>query len=265
MVVSQNSHWGTEIERILLLKTSPIAVKMLQKEKDIPKGAFRPLKDEGIHIAQCQAFALSRRQRMTVAMLKEDNWCPAPISAYGMVTPREDYPGFPHVIEDRKAAERLAQTSPEFDHGKYIGIVSAPLKRADFEPDVIIIFSNVTQLRNILYAVKYKEGCLVNTVLDPLRSCVFSIVPVIQTGECRVTIPDPGEYLRTMCGDDEIIFSAPGDKVAGLVYGLQHFSDLKQGYADLCFDMRPDFHQPEHYRKMFEEWGLSSGKQSGMI
>ncbi len=261
MATSQNGYWGTEIEKLLLLKTSPIAIKMLEKEEDIPEGAFRPLRDEGIHIAQCQAFALSRRQRMTVAMLKEDSWCPAPISAYGMVTPREVYPGFPHVVEDRQAAEKLAETSPEFEYGKYVGIVSAPLKNADFKPDVLIIFSNVTQLRNILYAVKYKEGCLVNTVLDPLRSCVFSIIPVMQTGECRVTIPDPGEYLRTMCGDDEIIFSAPGNKVESLVSGLQHFCGLKQGYADLYFDMRPDFYQPEHYRKMFETWGLCSGKQ----
>ena len=262
MKATENNRWGEQIERLLLLKTSPIAIKMLEKEEDIPRGAFRPLKDEGIHIAQCQAFAMSRRQRMTVAMLKEDSWCPAPISAYGMVTPREEYPGFPHVVEDRQAAEKLAETSPEFEYGKYIGIVSAPLKNADFEPDVLIIFSNVTQLRNILYAVKYKQGYLVNTVLDPLRSCVFAIIPVMQTGECRVTIPDPGEYLRTMCGDDEIIFSAPGDNIAGLVSGLQHFSDLKQGYADLCFDMRPDFRQPEHYRKSFENWGLYSGKQS---
>ncbi len=256
MRASDNNYWGTEIEKLLLLKTSPIVIKMLEKEEDIPEGSFRPWRDEGIHIAQCQAFALSRRQRMTVAMLKEDNWCPAPISAYGMVTPREEYPGFPQVVEDQEAAKSLEKTSPEFEYGKYIGIVSAPLKNADFEPDVLIIFSNVTQLRSILYAVKYKEGSLVNTVLDPLRSCVFSIIPVMQTGEFRVTIPDPGEYLRTMCSDDEIIFSAPGEKIGSLVSGLQHFSDLKQGYADLCFDMRPDFHQPEHYKKYFAEWGL---------
>ena len=56
---------GQELEELLLLRTSPIAVKMLEKEADIPAGAIRPHRDQGIHIAQCQAFAMSRRRRET--------------------------------------------------------------------------------------------------------------------------------------------------------------------------------------------------------
>jgi uncharacterized protein (DUF169 family) len=260
VMISEYNRFGEELEKLLLLRTSPIAVKMLEKEEDIPEGAFRPEEDQGIHLAQCQAFAMSRRQRISIAMLKEDNWCPAPISAYGMVTPREDYPGFPHVVENQKAAEKLAKTSPEFEYGKYIGMVSAPLKNANFEPDVVLIYCNAAQLLSVLYAVRYKEGCMVTSELDPLRSCVFSIVPVMLTGQFRVTIPDPGEQLRTMCREDEIIFSAPADKIAKLVSGLKHFDDGRQGYINICFDMRPDFHQPEHYKKMFKKWGLHSGK-----
>ena len=62
--------YGEELEKRLILRTSPIAVKMLEKESDIPEGAIRPLKDRGYHLAQCQAFAMSRREGTTVAMLK---------------------------------------------------------------------------------------------------------------------------------------------------------------------------------------------------
>ncbi len=37
---------GEELERLLLLRSSPIAVKMLKSEADIPEGAFRPKKDK---------------------------------------------------------------------------------------------------------------------------------------------------------------------------------------------------------------------------
>jgi len=88
--------YGEEIEKLLFLKTSPLAVKMLKKKEDIPEGAIRPKKDYGYHFAQCQAFAMSRRGRKaTIAMLKEDNWCPAPVSAYGLVETREKITGFP--------------------------------------------------------------------------------------------------------------------------------------------------------------------------
>ena len=72
--LSEFNKYGEELERQLMLRTSPIAVKMLEKEADIPKEAIRPKKDRGYHLAQCQAFALSRREGTTVAMLKEDNW-----------------------------------------------------------------------------------------------------------------------------------------------------------------------------------------------
>ena len=77
--------YGEELERLLLLRTSPIAVKMLEREEDIPEDAYRSKRDDGVHLAQCQAFTMSRRQRRTVAMLKEDNWCWAPLVAWGLV------------------------------------------------------------------------------------------------------------------------------------------------------------------------------------
>ena len=248
--------YGEELERLLLLRTSPIAVKMLEKEDDIPEGAYRPKKDRGVHLAQCQAFAMSRRNRVAVAMLKEDNWCPAPISAYGITESREDYPGFPNVIENEEAARRLEAASPQFEYGKYIGILSAPLRTTDFIPDLVMIYSNTAQLRSLLTAVKYKEGLLVNSEFDPVRSCVFSVVPVILYGQFRITIPDPGDQLRAMAGEDEIIFSVPGNRIDNLMHGLRRFEEGIQGYSRLTFEMRPDFPRPEHYKNMFRRWGL---------
>ncbi len=258
--LQQYNRCGEELENLLLLRTAPIAVKMLVKEEDIPAGALRPKRDQGIHLAQCQAFAMSRRQRMTIAMLKEDNWCPAPISAYGMVKPREDYVGYPFMVEKEEASKKLEKASPEFEYGKYIGVVSAPLSSAAFEPDVVLIYCNAAQLRSLLFSVKYKEGILVASEFDPLRSCVYSIVPVILNGQFRITVPDSGEQIRAMPAEDELIFSAPAAKVDVLVSGLKHFEEINFGYTQLNFDMRPDFPQPDHYKKMFKMWGLEAGK-----
>ena len=41
--------YGEELERFLLLRTSPVAVKMLKSQADIPKGALRPKKDKNKH------------------------------------------------------------------------------------------------------------------------------------------------------------------------------------------------------------------------
>lgn len=252
--------YGEEIKQTLLLRTSPIAVKMLEKESDIPKEAIRPKRDWGYHLAQCQVFALSRRQGATIAMLKEDHWCWAPLIGYGLVempdfcTNGDIY--YPHFVESREAAKELAKQFPRLEYGKYIGILSGPLETASFEPDLVLIYSNTAQLRSILLAVKYKEGKLLKSEFDPIDSCIFSVVPVLLDGDYRITIPDPGEYERAMTGEDQTIFSVPRDKMEKLVQGLRHFEEIKLGYTHLDMVMRPDFPQPEFYKMLFKMWGL---------
>ena len=53
---------GDELDRLLRLKTFPIAVKLLEKEADIPAEAIRPKRDLGRQIFLCQAFAMARRE-----------------------------------------------------------------------------------------------------------------------------------------------------------------------------------------------------------
>jgi len=76
-----------EIERRLRLKTFPLAVKMLEKEQDIPEGAVRPKRDLGYHLATCQGFAMSRREGTLLAMLKEDMWCSESVIGLGLAEP----------------------------------------------------------------------------------------------------------------------------------------------------------------------------------
>ena len=252
--------YGEELEKILFLRTSPIAVKILESEDDIPEGAVRPKRDQGIHLAQCQAFAMSRRQGATVALLKEDNWCWAPLIAFGLVEKPdlfiEGKTSFPFMIEQLDAAKRQAEIFPCLEYGKYVGIVSAPLKTANFEPDMVLIYSNTAQLRAILLAVKYKEGYLVRSEFDPIDSCVYSVVPVIQNGEYRITFPDPGDFQRALAGEDEVIFSVHRDKLEKLVAGLRHFEEMGHGYRNHTMEMRPDFPQPPFYKDLFRIWGL---------
>lgn len=232
--------YGEDLERIFLLRTSPIAVKMLEKEEDIPHGAYRPKKDQGVHLAQCQAFAMSRRDKATVAMLKEDHWCPAALIAYGLVP---------------KPAVRSGHPYDSFEYGKYIGVVTAPLKTTTFEPDVVIVYSNTAQLRSLLLAMKVADVPLVNGHFFP-PSCAYAVVHVMLTGKYWVVLPDPGEYQRALTGEGEIMFSIPKERLAGLLSDIKQGEDKMFAYATHNMLMMPDFPQMELYKKLFKSWGL---------
>jgi uncharacterized protein (DUF169 family) len=246
--VAEYNRFGEDIEKLMLLRTSPLAVKMLQKESDVPEGALKPKAAHGGHLAQCQAFSISRRKGEMIAMLKDDNWCWGPLLAYGLVEPgiAEKFPELREVI--RKI--------PLLDYGRYVGIVSAPLKTANFLPDVVLIYSNNAQLNNMLYALSFAGEGLVNSPIFPIASCAFSVVPAL-SGQCCITLPDPGELGRAQAGEDEIIFSLPQVQVPGLVSQLRMFEERKMGYRhNALWEIMPDFPRPDFYKKFYRECGL---------
>ena len=111
--INEFNDYGRDLENLLVLRTSPLAIKMIETEADIPEGSMRPKRDRGYHLAQCQAFTKSRRQGDTIAMLKEDNWCWGSLFAYGLVDPKiaDNYPA---LTNDMKVI-------PLIEFGKYIG------------------------------------------------------------------------------------------------------------------------------------------------
>ena len=60
-----------------------------------------------------------------------------------------------------------------------MGIVSAPLKTANYVPDIVLIYSNNAQLNNMLHALSFGGEGLVTSPLYPIASCAFSVVPAL--------------------------------------------------------------------------------------
>lgn len=233
--------FGDELETGLVLRTSPVAVKMLEKETDIPDGAFRPKRDGGYHIAQCQAFGMSRREGKTVAMLKEDHWCPTALEAYGMVP---DTGGF------------FGESYNRFETGKYAGIVTAPLKSAAFMPDVTLIYLNPAQLRGALLPMNFRGSDQVKTELF-LPSCGHGVVDPVKEGKYVVVLPDPGEFQRGLAAEEEMILAVPKQKMQEFMTMLKPNGKM-YSHRDQFMSMKPDFDQPPFYKQKFKTWGLDS-------
>jgi uncharacterized protein (DUF169 family) len=243
--LSHLNQFGDELEASLVLRTSPIAVKMLEREEDIPKEAFRPKRDGGYHIAQCQAFGMSRREGKTVAMLKEDHWCPTALMAYGMVE------------KPAVSMGAWAESFMSFETGKYIGILTAPLKSATFMPDVTLVYLNPAQLRGVLLPIMFGGQPSQVTTHLMLPSCGHAVVDPIKTGNYCVVLPDPGEYQRALAAEEEMILAIPQQKMEGFITSLKGRGKM-YSHREQYMSMHPDFEQPQFYKDMFKAWGLDS-------
>ena len=251
--------YGEELEKRVHLKTFPLAVKLIEKEEDIPEGAVRPLRDLGYHMPLCQAFATSRRDGTLMAELKEDMLCFEPVVGYGMAEPPQYFLDgnnrFPQDVESLEVGKNYATDYPRLPVGKCIGVISDPLMEANFKPDIVIVYCDSAQLSLLLLAREYKIGYDLKQSLSSHAACVYSVVPAIQTGECRVAIPCRGDHYFGIAGDDELVFAIPIEKLDDLMEGLRFLettgSKLPKNYSMMH---EPEF--PESYMKIARLTGM---------
>ena len=222
-----------ELERLLRLKTFPLAIKMLEKIEDVPRGAKRPVRDLGYHLALCQAISLARRQGRSIALLKEDMWCFEPVLGLGMAEPpayflegNNRYPGSAKTLE---AGRVWAQSFPRLEVGKYIGAAVAPLATADFVPDLFLAYVDGSQLTQLLLAKNWMDGRDITSSLSGHAACVYAIVPVLKNQQFQIAVPCLGDRRRGLASDEENIFSGPAALLGDLVEGLSHFKEAREG------------------------------------
>ena len=264
--MNRTNEAAARLKEALKLKLNIQAVKFIEDPADVPENAIRA-RDAYGHLSLCQAFALVKREGLTVYTDKSSEWCWAPAVALGYADCSPGTESYEVIkplmgVTDPEKAERFFSAFPRLPLGKYKGLLMAPADSAEFEADVLLINCDDNfQLRSLLTAVKYRSGKMLEVRMDPIDSCVHTLVTSFLEKEYSVAIPDPGEQERALTGKNEIIMSVPAEKLDDLMAGLssrgfRHSSDL-----DLPSEMEFDFARPAFYNKVFRLWGMEEGKE----
>jgi uncharacterized protein (DUF169 family) len=248
--------YGRRIEEQIRPASYPLAVKMLRSPDEVPEGAERPKRDYGACMSTCQCFSLSRKFGKTVAELFEDMWCPEPVIGFGLAEPPRVFldglTRYPDGVSSKEAGANWAREFPRFKPGEYIGIVTAPLRTASFEPDAAVIYCNSAQLLKLLLGIAYKDGRDITTALGGHSACVYAVVPSLLKGECQVSVPCRGDRGYAGAQDDEMIFTAPKDKIEELAFGLE-----QRGTSSMPtrFTMSPEYKLSKGYAEAARQMG----------
>ncbi len=249
-----------QIEKQMRVDSYPIAVKLIKKMEDIPDNAVRPVNDLGYSLSTCQAFSYSRRRGLTVAQLKEDMWCPEPVMGFGLEeTPEYFLEGnnrYPSDVVSIEAGKAWAQKEfPRLPVGEYIGVVSAPLAEAKFEPDVVLVYCNPAQMTLMLLAHAYKDGLDVESKIGGHSACVYSIVYPMQNKMCWLSTPCGGDRWRAMAGDDKMIFSIPSCQAERMLEGLKYMEKTGRKIP-FGLSMQPEYPLEGSYLKIAQMLGM---------
>ncbi len=265
MTIEQIRENAVKLEQSFKLESMPIGLKWLEKASDAPEGAKFPKKDLGKHMALCQAFSYARMKGMSIVLTKEDHWCWNPLIGYGVVECVPGQPQFDEVVKyigiaDKEKAANFFANFPRLPLGKYEAVVIAPLKRINFVPDVVMIYSNPAKINVMCRSIKGVLGGTFTSEFDGIDSCIYCTVPSFLKNEYRVTLPDPGERERARTKDEDIILTVPGARLDEFIGALNLGSPFG-GLNDAMFEFNLDFGHPPFYNTLFEMWGLDKGEE----
>jgi uncharacterized protein (DUF169 family) len=261
--MTKYNEYGRRLEKLIRPNSHPLAVRMLRSPEEIPEEALMPVRDFGKCMSTCQTFALSRRFGETVAQLFEDMWCPEPVIGFGLAEPPQFFfegkTRYPDGVKSLEAGANWAQEFPRFKVGEYVGVVSAPLTTASFEPDVAAVYCDSAQLLRLLLGLAYEDGRDITTVLGGHSACVYSVVPTMLKNECQASVPCRGDRGYAGTQDYEMIFSIPRDQIARVVEGLEQPGTSS---VPTRFSMNPEYRLSTGYAEIARQMGQTAADSS---
>ena len=224
MDLKEINSYGQELVECLKLTTSPVAVKLIPKGDEVPKG----IEKVGGAMRHCQLVDRVRRTGEEFYTLGEDQMCRGGAGAMGIgeipakVASGEFYYKGLKMFSTQGAAMRTIDMVPKLPPNSTEAVLYSPLEKTSFTPDVILIICNPRQIMLLTQAFMYRIGGRLETSFAGKQSlCSDGVVQVYKEGKIGVTVGCSGSRSFTKIADEEMIMGIPVELLADVVSGLK--------------------------------------------
>ncbi|MGC9195285.1 MAG: DUF169 domain-containing protein [Syntrophobacteraceae bacterium] len=211
----------------LRLKTYPVAVRFLTVKEDFPEQARRPSKVLGKKITICQGVTMARNYGWTVGLARQDVNCVPAAIVFGFSDAADPpaalsnlFCGAAFAAGQELAAREVASMS-RFENGQIAGILLAPVQKASFDPDTVLIYANPAQVMRLAQSWSYSTGERCSGHCGGKVECDEYLISPYKAQSARIVIPGNGERIFAGTQDDEIVFAAPMRMLPELARGLK--------------------------------------------
>ena len=243
-----------KLSQFLRPATSPVALSVLGPGDELPE-RFSKLAGKRTPMLVCQAVTLSRRYGWEVMLESEDMLCPLGAVAMGFYPPTEEFlagaTDVPNWVCSDQARAVVAEGIPKLAHAPGSRLIAGPLSKADWDPQLILVYGNPAQMVRLVQAMVHHTGqALSFSVLGGI-GCASYISQALLTGQCQMVPCGSGDRIFAMAQDDEMAFAIPAGELDKVISGLKFTSR-----AGLRYPVTPylRFHtdMPPNYQKLLE-------------
>ncbi len=206
------------IKESLNLKTSPVSVKLFEKEKDAEEIFEKTNKT--IH---CQAIITASKGKSFYGTIAEIG-CPIGAGILGLKK-------LPEKILNGSQFDKMNVTSSQ-ESGKALidsvaknntieAIAYMPLEDSKIEPDVVVVIAKPRQIFDLIRANTYQEGKRMDNSVGGTQSlCGDIVVNSIQTNEPHISFGCIGSHIATELQEDQVIIGIPISKLEEIANSL---------------------------------------------
>lgn len=232
-----------EIMSAVRPRTFPFGVKFYDTSSERPPRTMRPPHPMNI----CQVTSLTRYYGRSIYCTLEDMACIIGAVATGMMEPPETMQSgqiAAMLHADLESARRFTDLVPRIPAGKVKAVASAPLNALTFEPDIVVMYGNTSQVMRVIQAYLWKRGGRVEFSTGGEYSlCADTLANTYVKRDMSVAIPCFGDRKTAMAQDDELTVAFPTSLAPEILEGLRGTAKTAAYPTpfDIAFPQMPDY------------------------
>ncbi len=210
-----------KIKDKLGLEKSPVAIKLVLKEEDIPEGILKTEKN----MRHCEMVQRASQGEMFYSTVEEQS-CKGGAGAIGLMEPLEKVKSGEMYyslgrFSSLGSAKRTVDAIPNIDPIMK-AIAYAPLESAPFDPDVVVIICNPKQAMQLAQAMVYTLGGRFEADFAGIQSiCGDAVAGPYTTKRPNITLGCSGSRKYADIQSDEVIVGMNGENIGCVVNALE--------------------------------------------
>jgi Uncharacterized protein conserved in archaea len=209
-----------ELKEKLSLDKSPVAIKFVLRDDDIPEGIEKI--DENIR--HCEMVQKAAQGAMFYAT-SEEQLCKGGATAIGLMeTPEKIKTGefyqslgrFKSIGSAKRTMEEIPKIDPMMK-----AIIYAPLENIKFDPDVVVVICKPVQAMILAQAMVYTRGGRVEASFSGIQSvCADAVAGPFTQNTANFTLGCSGSRKFADIKDEEVIVGMNGENIGCVVTAL---------------------------------------------
>jgi uncharacterized protein (DUF169 family) len=208
---------SSRLKKMLKLESSPIAISFSNE----PPQDVKQMRGKA---RLCEMLDKVRLEGRSFYTLPRNHECDGGASSCGLRGMSESGKTGEFLVKmglfgSKRAARRFLSSNPRIEVGTVKVVTFAPLEKATFEPDVVVLICNAAQGMRIAEAFGYRSGKRTMGLTGP-PICSAVVAAPFLTGEVVYCLGDTGARKFMKLKDEDIFVSIPAELFPEVVGNL---------------------------------------------